>query len=129
MEIPGPFSIESIIFFAVFLIGIFIIYKLFKSISKILLAAAAGFAFPWVAVYISSKIGTALPVYVVADFQHGMYFAAIGAALGLIYLFSNLIILVLKVLTWPIRSIFVKKREDEMSQLKKEITKIKRDNQ
>ena len=95
---------NNILIFAVFLAAVFILYKMFRIILKLLLIAGIGFAFPWIVKY----LGLGLPIE--ADIHTGFVFGGIAAGLFLIYTFSSVFIKILKIITWPIRYLFKKVR-------------------
>ena len=96
-------TMDTIIIYTAFIIGIFVFYKIFKTILRGSLVVIASFTFPWVA----SHLG--LPV--VATVQSGINFALVGFGLFLVYEFFHYITHFFRILMWPFKILFSKKKK------------------
>jgi len=81
---PIEITLETIIIFGIFIVAVFIFYKVFKLILRGSLVVIASFVFPWVAQYFG------LPV--TASLETGINFALMGFGLFLIYEFYHFIV-------------------------------------
>ncbi len=88
---------DTLMIFAAFVICVFLIYKLFKILMKGILAAGAGFSFPWLVQYFN------LPLNVAANLETGIDFAIIALVIFLIYEFFHFIKYGFKIMTWPFK--------------------------
>jgi hypothetical protein len=88
--------------FIIFVVVIFLLYRMFKLVIKAILVASAGFAFPWVIKYLNLQ----LPIPIPADIETGVRFALIALLLLLIYEFFHFIVAFFKLITTPIRWLF-----------------------
>ena len=95
-------TLETMLIFFTFVIVVFILYRIFKMIFRLSLVLIASFVFPWVAQHLG------LPI--TGSIETGITFAIIGFALFVIYEFFNFIVQLLKILTWPLRMLFKKKK-------------------
>jgi len=95
-------TLESILIFFVFVVVIFVLYKILKMIFKVSLIVVASFIFPWVAQHMG------LPI--TANLETGITFAVIGFGLFVVYEFFHFIVQLLRLLTWPLRMLFKKKK-------------------
>ena len=95
-------TLETMLIFFAFVVIVFILYRILKMIFKLSLVLIASFAFPWVAQYLG------LPI--IGSIETGITFVMIGFALFVIYEFFNFIVQLLKIITWPLRMLFKKKK-------------------
>lgn len=101
---PLEVTYETIVILIAFITVVFLIYKAFKLALKGILIAIASFSFPWVVKFLNLN----LPI--TADIQTGIQFALLGIVLFLIYESAHTIIKILKIITWPIRTLFKRRK-------------------
>ena len=80
-----------------FILAIFILYRLFKLVIKSVMIMIAAFAFPFVADY----LGMSLPIPITID--TGIKFALLGLMLFTAYNFFSFITHLGKILLWPFK--------------------------
>lgn len=107
---------EAFAVFIVFILVVFIFYRLFKLVLHATFIGALGFAFPWIAEYLGLGLG------IEPTFQNGLFFAAILVGMFAIYEFFHIIKALFKVITIPIGLLFGKK-QPSIGQIKKEVLK------
>ena len=88
-------TLTTMVMFAGFAIGVFVLYKLLKFFMRASLVVVASFSFPWVASYMGFGI--------TADLHSAVLFAAGGFGLFCIYEFFHFIKQFVKMITWPFR--------------------------
>ena len=88
-------TLESMAVFFIFIVFIFVFYKLFKFIVRASLISVASFAFPWVANYMG------LPI--VANLETAITFAFIGLGAFFIYEFYHFVVQFIKMIMWPFK--------------------------
>jgi hypothetical protein len=110
MALPEVLTDNTLLLFIVFVIGVFIIYKFFKTLFKVLIAGAAGFSFPWVINYVSEKFGFDLPFTVATNLNTGIKFGIIAMLIVGIYELFHFILFGAKVVSWPLRSALKRKK-------------------
>lgn len=96
-------TMDTIVIYSAFIIGIFVFYKIFKTLLRGSLVVAASFVFPWVASYFG------LPI--VATVQTAINFALAGFGLFLIYEFFHYITHFFRILMWPFKILLSKKKK------------------
>ena len=92
---PIQISVETVVVFLAFIVGVFSFYKMFKLIMRGSLIVFASFMFPWVAQYVG------LPV--IASVEVAINFALAGLGLFLIYEFYHFVTHLFKILMWPFK--------------------------
>lgn len=88
---------EYLFVIILFILAIFILYRLFKLVIKSVIIMIAAFAFPFVADY----MGVPLPVPITID--TGIKFALLGLTLFSVYNFFSFITHLGKILLWPFK--------------------------
>jgi len=99
-----PFTPETILLFIVFATTIYFLYRLFQILIKASIITLAAFSFPWIVKLIG------LPLTIPTTLETGLEFAVAGLLLFLVYEFFHFIVHFLKLITWPIRSLFRSKK-------------------
>ncbi len=94
----------------VFIVSLFVLYKLFKLLVRASIAGSIGFAFPWIINGISVYFGISLPFVIPATIDMGVTFALAGIGLIVLYEFLHFILYFFKLVTWPVRYAFRKKK-------------------
>ncbi len=89
---------------AVFIITIFLVYRTVKLVLRAALVAAVSFSFPWIANYIN------LGLSITPNIETGIQFAILGVSLFIVYEFAHTIFKILKIVTWPIRKVFRRRK-------------------
>ena len=118
MELPA-LTPDALFILIIVAVGVAILYKLFKVALHVILAAAAGAALPWVIKW----LGLDLPV--TASLDTSLTFAAIAAALYLLWEFLHYIYWFFRLITWPIRVIMGVEKKKKFKEVVKEVDKIK----
>lgn len=93
----------------VFIISLFVLYKLFKLLVRASIAGMIGFAFPWIINGVAAYLGISLPFVIPTTVDMGIKFALAGIGLIIVYEFLHFILYFLKLITWPFRAAFKKK--------------------
>lgn len=106
-------NLETVIFFAVFVITIYSVYRLLKLAFKGLLVAVAAGIFPVIA---NVFFGYNFPLTV----ETITSFAMMGVFFFVLAVIVEKILWVFKILTWPFRKLFGKNEEEEMEEEIKE---------
>ncbi|MDD5416653.1 MAG: hypothetical protein PHU12_01620 [Candidatus Aenigmarchaeota archaeon] len=88
---------DTVIMFAIFIIVVFVLYKLFRILLKSAAAAIAGFLFPYIVQYLK------LPLDIAVNNQTSLEFAAMAVGIYLVYEFFHFIKYFLQILAWPIK--------------------------
>ena len=101
---PFEITYDTVMILATFIVAIFLIYKTFKMAIRAILVGIAGFSFPWIAEYFN------LGLPITPSIDTGIQFALLAIALFLIYEFSHTIIVILKVVSWPIRHLLKRRK-------------------
>ena len=96
---------NTILLLVAFVIIVFLVYKIFRILVKTMFAGAAGFAFPYVVDFLN------LPIPIEATLQTGTNFALAAIGLLLICELSHFIIYFFKLLTWPARALFKRRKK------------------
>ncbi len=112
--------IETLPAVLLFLIAIFLLYRLFKLALRAGIAAAAGFAFLYLAPLFFSYIGLNFPLPP-PTIENSLKFAGYALGLFLLYEFLHVAVFVLKIVTWPFRALLKTSRKDELEQMKREL--------
>ena len=110
MPMPSWLTPEVAIIAIVFIISLFVLYKLFRLLIRASIAGAIGFAFPWITNGVSLYFGIILPFVIPATFDMGLKFALAGIILAVIYEFLHYFKYILRIATWPFRVLFRRKR-------------------
>lgn len=92
---PVEISLETVVIYVAFIVGVFSFYKMFKLIMRGSLIVFASFTFPWVAQYFG------LPI--IGSIETGINFALAGLGMFLIYEFFHFITHFFRLLMWPFR--------------------------
>ncbi len=90
-------TLENIVIFVVFVVVLFLAYKIFKILIRAIMVGVAGFAFPWIVNYLS------IPLPIPADIDTGLKFALLAVILLLVVLSFKFIKGFFKIITWPFR--------------------------
>ena len=101
---PIEITYETVLILATFIAVIFVVYRIFKLALRGVLVAIASFSFPWIV----SFLNLGLPI--TANIDTGVQFALIGISLFLIYEFAHTIIRILKIIAWPFRALFRRRK-------------------
>ena len=88
---------EYMVVIIVFILAVFILYRLFKLVIKSVMVMIAAFAFPFVVDYMN------MPLPVTADIDTGIKFALLGLTLFTVYNFFGFITHLGKILMWPFK--------------------------
>lgn len=118
---PELVNSQSIAVLLVFILAVFILYRLFKVAIKAAIAGVAGFAFPWVVQY----LGLQLPI--VASLETSMQFALLAIALLLVYEFFHFIIFIVKLVIFPFRLIFRLTDKSEIRRMREEVERVEKE--
>ncbi|MFQ6020700.1 MAG: hypothetical protein ACE5J4_01605 [Candidatus Aenigmatarchaeota archaeon] len=102
---PIEITLETILIFAAFVVIVFLLYRLFKIVIKAALIGIAAFSFPWIAQFLG------IPLPFPANIQTGLQFALIGIGLLLIYEFFHFIVQIIKIIIWPFKILFKRKKK------------------
>lgn len=108
--LPAWLTPQIILIAVVFVVVLFMLYKLFRLVTRLAVAAIAGFSFPWVIAAVAGYLGVQLPFSIAADIGTGLMFAATGAGLVLLYEFAHFILYFFKIITWPLRMLFRRRK-------------------
>ena len=98
-------TLENIVIMGAFVLIVFLLYRILNMLMRGTLAAIAGFAFPWIVKFFN------LPFPIQATLEASFLFAALGLGLFLIYEFYSFMLYFLKILLWPAKQLFGKKRK------------------
>jgi hypothetical protein len=96
--IPAEFlTKEYIVVIIVFILALFILYRLFKVVMKSMMVMAAAFAFPFLVSYLN------LPLPISPDLDTAFRFALLGLLIFVVYEFFGFITHFFRLLTFPFR--------------------------
>ena len=118
---PEFVNSQSIAVLLVFILGVFILYRLFRVAIKAAIDGAAGFAFPWVVQYLNLQ----LPI--VASLETSMQFALLAIALLLAYEFFHFIIFIVKLIIFPFKLVFRLTDKSEIKRLREEVERVEKE--
>ena len=121
MPFHSALQLTPEIVFLIFVLFIFLVSRAMKVFIKAIMVAAAGFIFPWAAQYLGVGIGFA------ATIENGIIFAAAAVGLFFIYNFAHIVFAALKIITWPMRKLLNMSKENEIRNLKKEVSEIEKE--
>jgi len=117
---PEFVNSQSIAVLMVFILAVFILYRLFKVAIKAAIAGVAGFAFPWVVQYLNLQ----LPI--VASLETSMQFALLAIGLLLAYEFFHIIIFIVKLIIFPFKMIFRLTDKSEIKKIREEVERVEK---
>lgn len=103
------FDGQTIIYFLVFIVGVYLIYRFFKLAFKGVLVLIAAGLFPILANYF---LGVDIPI----NFNTIISYAFMGLFLYLVGMFIKSGVSIVKIVTWPFRKIFGKSEEEKMEE-------------
>lgn len=103
LVLPDYVTLETAAIFVMFVVTIFLVYKIFRFVIRASIIVVAAFAFPWIIYYLN------IPLPITPSIETGIQFALIGLGMFVVYEFAHFIIYFLKIITWPFRA-FRKKR-------------------
>jgi hypothetical protein len=104
MPLPTWLTPDVALIAIVFMVSLFLLYKLFKLLVRASIAGVIGFAFPWIINGVANYFGIALPFVIPATMDMGIKFALAGIGLVVVYEFLHFILYFLKLITWPVRA-------------------------
>lgn len=109
MPLPTWLTPEIVIIAIVFLVSLFVLYRLFKLLVRASIAGAIGFAFPWIMHTVTVYFGIILPFVIPVTFDMSIKFALAGIGIAVAYEFFHFIKYFFKILAWPFRTVVRKK--------------------
>lgn len=110
MPLPAWLTSDVLLIAIVFVVALFVLYKLFRLLVRASIAGAIGFAFPWIVNGAAGYFGIVLPFTIPTTFDVALKFALAGIGLAVLYEFLHFIAFFFRLITWPFRAAFRKKR-------------------